>query len=71
MPLPAFRRVALIGKHTAEIAESLRALRTLLHERGCEVRVERDTAARIGDKEGAASYEESREIGRASCRERV
>ena len=58
MPLPAFRRVALIGKHTAEIAESLRTLRTLLRERGCEVRVERDTAARIGDKEGAASYEE-------------
>jgi NAD+ kinase len=58
MPLPAFRRVALIGKHTAEIAESLRALRTLLRSRGCEVRVERDTAARIGEKEGAASYEE-------------
>ncbi|HZN85707.1 MAG TPA: NAD(+)/NADH kinase [Burkholderiales bacterium] len=58
MPLPAFRRVALIGKHTAEIAESLRSLRGLLRERGCEVRVERDTAARIGEKEGAASYEE-------------
>lgn len=58
MPLPAFRRVALIGKHTAEIAESLRSLRGLLRERGCEVRVERDTAARIGEKEGTASYEE-------------
>lgn len=58
MPKAAFRCVALIGKHTSEIAESLRALRALLRERGCEVRVERDTAARIGESEGAASYEE-------------
>jgi NAD+ kinase len=58
MPQAAFRRVALIGKHTAEIAESLRALRELLRARGCEVRVERDTAAHIGNGEGAASYEE-------------
>jgi NAD+ kinase len=58
MPQAAFRRVALIGKHTAEIAESLRALRELLRARGCEVRVERDTAARIGDGEGAASFDE-------------
>jgi NAD+ kinase len=58
MPNAAFRRVALIGKHTAEIAESLRGLRELLRGRGCEVRVERETAARIGEAEGAASYEE-------------
>src|SRR5512134_2786597 len=58
MPRAAFRRVALIGKHTAEIAESLRQLRALLRARGCEVRVERETAARIGDGEGAASFEE-------------
>jgi NAD+ kinase len=58
MPKPAFSRVALIGKHTHEIADSLRALRRFLRERGCEVRVERETAARIGDGEGAASYEE-------------
>jgi len=58
MPQAAFRRIALIGKHTAEIAESLRELRELLRARGCEVRVERDTAARIGNGEGAAGYEE-------------
>ena len=58
MPQAAFRRIALIGKHTAEIAESLRELRTLLRARGCEVRVERDTAAHIGNGEGAASFEE-------------
>lgn len=58
MPKPAFSRVALIGKHTPEIADSLRALRGLLRERGCEVRVERETARRIGDGEDAASYEE-------------
>jgi len=58
MPKTAFRRVALIGKHTAEIAESLRELRGLLRGRGCEVRVERDTATRIGVAEGAASYDE-------------
>jgi NAD+ kinase len=58
MPQAAFRRVALIGKHTAEIAGSLRELRALLRARGCEVRVERETAARIGDGDGAASFEE-------------
>jgi len=58
MPKAAFRCVALIGKHTSEIAESLRELRALLRDRGCEVRVERDTAARIGESEGAASYDE-------------
>ncbi|MGH8686874.1 MAG: NAD(+)/NADH kinase [Burkholderiales bacterium] len=54
MPKPAFSRIALIGKHTTEIADSLRALRELLRERGCQVRVERETAERIGDGGGDA-----------------
>src|SRR3970282_2547733 len=58
MPKPPCARVALIGKHTPEIADSLRALRRFLRERGCEVRVERETAARIGDGEDAAGYDE-------------
>ena len=58
MPKAAFRRVALIGKHTAEIAESLRELRELLRGRGCEVRVESETAARIGDGGETADYDE-------------
>jgi len=58
MPKPAFARVALIGKHTPEIADSLRALRQFLRERGCEVRVESETAARIGGGEDAAGYDE-------------
>ncbi len=53
MSRPAFSRIALIGKHTPEIADSLRALRKLLRARGCEVRVERETAERIGDGEDA------------------
>ena len=58
MPKPAFSRIALIGKHTAEIADSLRALRAFLRGRGCEVRVERETAARIGDGEDAVDYDQ-------------
>jgi NAD+ kinase len=58
MPKPAFSRIALIGKHTAEIADSLRTLRTFLRRRGCEVRVERETAERIGDGEDATGYDE-------------
>lgn len=58
MPKPAFARVALIGKHTPEIADSLRALRQFLRSRGCEVRVERETAARIGDGGDAADYDQ-------------
>jgi NAD+ kinase len=54
---PAFRRVALIGKQTPEIAASLRALRELLRGRGCEVMVERETAASVGDG-GGRSYDE-------------
>jgi NAD+ kinase len=46
----AFRRIALIGKlRSPEIAASLKALRGLLHERGCEVMVERETAAGLGE----------------------
>jgi NAD+ kinase len=58
MPQPAFRRIALIGKHTPEIADSLRALRQFLRGRGCEVRIERETSAHIGDGADAASYDE-------------
>ena len=54
---PAFRRVALIGKQTQEIAASLRALRELLLARGCEVILERDTAASVGDG-GGKSYDQ-------------
>ena len=60
----AFRRVALIGKRTPAIARSLRTLRDLLKKRGCEVMIERETAASVGDgsKHGkAATYAE---IGR-------
>jgi NAD+ kinase len=54
---PAFRRVALIGKQTPQIAESLKALRAFLRGRGCEVLVERETARSVGDGEAAADYE--------------
>ena len=54
---PAFRRVALIGKQTPQIAESLRSLRELLLGRGCEVLVEHETARSVGDGESAADYE--------------
>jgi len=54
---PAFRRVALIGKQTPQIAESLKALREFLLGRGCEVLVERETARSVGDGKSAADYE--------------
>lgn len=61
---PAFRRVALIGKQTPEIAQSLRALRELLRGRGCEVLLEKETAASVGENGGAvAGFEE---IGRSA-----
>ena len=45
----AFRRVALIGKlRSGEIAESLRELRSMLEQRGCEVLIERETASDLG-----------------------
>ncbi len=60
---PAFQRVALIGKPTPEIAQSLRALRALLRERGCTVMLERDTAASVGANGEVASYDQ---IGRSA-----
>jgi len=60
---PAFQRVALVGKQTPEIAQSLRALRDLLRQRGCEVILERDTAASVGENGGVAGYDE---IGRSA-----
>jgi NAD+ kinase len=60
---PAFHRVALIGKPTPEIAESLRALRDFLRQRGCEVMLERDTAASVGENGSLAGYDE---IGRSA-----
>jgi NAD+ kinase len=60
----AFHRVALIGKQTPEIAQSLRALRELLRRRGCEVMLESETAKSVGDGDaGAASFEQ---IGRGA-----
>ena len=58
---PAFQRVALVGKQTPEIAHSLRALRDFLRQRGCEVMLERDTAASVGENGSVADYDE---IGR-------
>ena len=60
---PAFRRIALIGKQTSEIAQSLRALRDFLRQRGCEVTLERETAASVGEDGKVAGYEE---IGRGT-----
>ena len=46
---PSFGRVALIGKlRSAEIAQSLRELRAMLEQRGCEVLIERETASDLG-----------------------
>jgi NAD+ kinase len=58
---PAFRRVALVGKQTPEIAQPLRALRDFLRQRGCEVMLERETAASVGEAGTPAGYDE---IGR-------
>ena len=55
---PAFKHVALIGKPTPEIAESLRALREFLRKRGCEVMIEKDTAASVGENGTVANYDE-------------
>jgi NAD+ kinase len=52
----AFRRVALIGKlRSAEIASSLHDLTVFLKQRGCEVLLERETAADLGAR--GADYE--------------
>jgi len=60
----AFRKVALIGKQTPEIARSLRALRELLRKRGCEVMVERETAASVGDGSKGGKPASYAEIGK-------
>ncbi|HEX2649514.1 MAG TPA: NAD(+)/NADH kinase [Burkholderiales bacterium] len=60
----AFRKVALIGKQTPEIARSLRVLRELLRKRGCEVMIERDTAAIVGDGSKAGKAVSYAEIGK-------
>ena len=60
----AFRKVALIGKRTPEIARSLRALRELLRKRGCEVMVERETAASVGDGSKGGKPASYAEIGK-------
>src|SRR5258705_1382247 len=64
---PAFKRVALVGKQTPEIAQSLRALRDFLRQRGCEVIIEKETAASFGENGAAgtkaAGYDE---IGRSA-----
>ena len=60
MMLPAFKTVALIGRYnTAEIAESLLDLAGLLRQRGCDVLIEKETAANIGKNSfDAADYAE-------------
>ena len=46
---PSFTRVALVGKlRSPEISATLQALRALLDKRGCEVAIERETAAELG-----------------------
>jgi NAD+ kinase len=53
---PAFRRIGLIGKlRSSEIAASLKLLRQFLLDSGCEVMVERETAAGLG--ESGADYD--------------
>lgn len=58
---PAFKRVALIGKQTPEVAQSLGVLREVLRQRGCEVVVEKETAAGVGANGAVATFDE---IGR-------
>ena len=60
---PAFRRVALVGKRTSEIASSLKTLREFLQDRGCEVILERETAQSVGDTGASAEFAE---IGRSA-----
>jgi NAD+ kinase len=58
---PAFQRVALVGKKSPQIAQSLRALHELLRQRGCEVVIEKETAASVGANGAVADFEQ---IGR-------
>ncbi len=60
---PAFARVALIGKQAPEIARSLRALRDFLRERGCDVMIEKETAASVGETDAVVGFDE---IGRSA-----
>lgn len=61
----AFRRVALIGKQNSpEIATSLRELADYLRSRGCEVMLERETAALVGAVDGAMVAADWETIGR-------
>lgn len=62
---PAFRRVALVGKQTPEVAQSLRALSEFLRRRGCEVTIEKETAAGIGAGGAGGAVAGYEEIGRA------
>ena len=49
--VPRFGRIALIGKlRSPEIAASLRELGALLRKRGCEVLIEKETAADLGER---------------------
>src|SRR5258708_19984968 len=48
---PHFRRIALVGKlGSPEIAASLRDLIDFLGKRGCEILIEKETAADIGER---------------------
>src|SRR5713226_10546939 len=48
---PHFRRIALVGKlGSPEIAASLRELIAFLRKRGCEIFIEKETAAGIGER---------------------
>jgi NAD+ kinase len=60
---PAIRRIALVGKQAPEIAGSLRALRDFLRERGCDVMIEKETAASVGENGPAVSFDD---IGRGA-----
>lgn len=57
----AFRRIALVGKQTQQVAQSLRSLGDFLRQRGCEVVLEKETAASVGAKGTVATFDE---IGR-------
>src|SRR3954470_14261886 len=57
--LPAFRRIALIGKfQSPEVSESLHSLAGFLREQGCDVMIEQETASNIGAAARSVSYAE-------------
>ncbi len=48
---PSFGKIALVGKlGSPEIAKSLRELIAFLKQRGCEILIEKETAAEIGER---------------------